>query len=317
MSGNKLEFLRININNSGSFNGGSDPSPLEFKLRVIRELDSTVDFCRGIIQLKIILTLAEDEDGLTVRELANKIMFRYKAVADALRKLEKKELVRREDRGGVEHYVLTEKGWEYYEKLVSVLGLRKEVNRNRSLMASSKRILMKDLAEDLTLYGYTIDAIIALATAKNNELPLSKLSELFKLSPSRTQSYLNLFADSNAPVKLFRKILKPSLVRKIYEVLGISKGPYRIHYKLTKDGLSVYYKLPHYIKFGNSTAAKIIRQIVGTAHPKLALKALLTALTAGNVVILLSILVEPVIAVVIPIWILLQIFILLLVHVVY
>ena len=317
MSNNKLDFLKININNDNNSNSSSSHSPLEFKLRVIRELDSTVDFCRGIIQLKSILTLAENENGLTVRELANKIMFRYKAVADALRKLEKKELVRREDKGGVEHYVLTEKGWGYYEKLVSILGLKKEVKRNRSLIASSKRILMKDLAEDLTLYGYTIDAIIALATAKNNELPLSKISELFKLSPSRTQSYLSLFADSNAPIKLFRKILKPSFVRRIYEMLGMSKGPYRIYYKLTKDGLSVYYKLPHYIKFGNSTAAKIIRQIVGTAHPKLALKTLLMALTAGNIVVLLSILAEPMIAVVIPIWILLQIFILLLVHVVY
>lgn len=289
-------------------------SHLELKLNVIRELDSLVDFCRGTIQLKIILALAENASGLTIKELAIKIMSRYKAVADALRKLEKKNLVRKANKSGVEYYELTEKGWEYYEKLTAVLGLHKVSKR---LTKSSKRVLLKDLVENLTLYGYVADAIIALATAKNYELPLSKISSLFKLSPSRTQSYLNVFADPQAPVRLFRKIQKPSLTRRVYEFLGINKGPYKVYYKLTKDGLSVYYKLPHYIKFGNSIAAKIIKRLVGTTHPKIALKTILLILTFGNIAASLGILIEPKVALIIPVWILSQIFILLLVHVAY
>jgi len=306
-------------NNSATilFNNNLVKTPLEHRLEAVRELDSTVDFCRGIIQLKVVITLAENEEGFTTKELARKLVLRYKAVADSLRKLEKKGLVAKVSKRGIEHYILTDKGWEYYEKLISVLSAGNNNFRRKQVVTSSRRFLIKDLAEDLTLYSYTADAVIALATARNYELPLSTIASLFKLSPSRAQSYLSIFSESGAPLKLYKKILRPSLTRKFYEFFGINKGPYKTYYKLSKDGLSLYYKLPHYIKFRNSIAAKIIKSIIGTAHPKLALRNLLFILSIGNAIALWGFLLHSAGSIIVLAWLLFQLFILLLVYLAY
>lgn len=258
----------------------SEEAEIDKVLETLRELDSMVDFSKGLIQLKILTLLAKESQGLSLKETSQKLMIRYKSIADAMRKLETKELVVRNNENGAEKYKLSEKGYEYYGKLTALL-INNPGLHNANVTEKHR---VKDLATDLVVYGYLLDALLALGTAKNNELSLKTLSMAMKLSPHRAQTYLDMFSGDIASIKLFKKTLKPTIMRRIYESFNMNKGSYITFYRLNKEGLSLYYRIPLYIKFKNSKLAKLAVKFFGSLHPRIVLKCITLSLVIGTVV---------------------------------
>ncbi|MET1127909.1 MAG: MarR family transcriptional regulator [Thermoproteota archaeon] len=258
-------------------------SGLAGKLAVLRALDSQVDFSRGILQLKIVLALAESDGGYTVRELARMLGQRYKSVSDAMRKLELKGLVARVRERG-EAYRLTEKGKMYYERLLAILGVTEgEAARTRI----ARRMLILDMAKDITLHRYLADAVLAAALSSRKEVSLSELAAILKLSPARAQSYIDMYAEGAVSPRLFKKYHKESRVRAVLAKMGLRVSQRQVYYRLTSDGESLYYKLPDYLKYKNSRRLRLFQKLVGHGHPVLVHRRLSRLFASGSIVLLL------------------------------
>jgi len=237
------------------------------KLRQLAEIDSVVDIGRARVQLEILLKLGENDEGLTSREIAEKTGYRRKTVLDALRKLIGKGLVTHED----DVYKLTSEGINLYRGLLEVL----DIPTQHLKYAPTHKMQPLEFARDIATYDFLNDAIIALGAAKNNELPLTILSEIAGISPQRMEDYLEKFTKGR--VKLFKRyIKKPWLSR----LLGRGRGV--VYYRLTSEGLKAYYRLPHYLKMKHNTAAKILQYIARSGHPKLVLKRLALIMAIGS-----------------------------------
>ena len=257
-------------------------SGLKLKLDVLRTLDSEIDFGRGFLQLELVLRLAESEKGFTPKELALALNQRYKAVIDALRKLIRKGIVEKYSDGGLELYRLTEKGRSYYERLLAILGIAKEESRRSAL---ARRVFINEIAREFIQHSYIVDALIAIATGRRGELDLETIATLFNLSKARAQTYLDMYSEKGRPLRLFRRYIKPSLMRRILGFLGINKGRWKIYYRLTSDGLQLYHRMPQYVKFKHSMPAQILRLITNVGHPKLVYRRLALIISSGNLIL--------------------------------
>ncbi|MCC6010758.1 MAG: hypothetical protein LM588_07235 [Fervidicoccaceae archaeon] len=201
-------------------------NPLAQRLELLKQLDETIDFAKSVIQLGVVLVLHEHKDGLSVDELCVKLGERRKALLDALRKLELKQIITKKDVENKQVIVLTESGVSYVEKLLNILLPRTEVSGIQSLDTRSKRaMLLNNLVE--SHYIYT--AIVALGEKSDKTLSLEKLAEVMGLSPERAKSYLDVFC--LPPNRIFRRIQRPG------------KGTF---YRLEEEGLKIYYRTPDF-----------------------------------------------------------------------
>lgn len=198
---------------------------------MLKQLDETIDFAKSVIQLSVVLVLYEHRDGLSLDDLCVKLGERRKALLDALRKLEQKEIVIKKNHENKQVVVLTEKGISYVEKLLNILLPRNETTNVQNLDTRSKRtMLINNLVESYYIYN----AIVALGERKDKTLSLDRLAQAMGLSPERAKSYLDVFC--LPPNRIFRRIQRPG------------KGTY---YKLEDEGLKIYYRTPDFKKKKN------------------------------------------------------------------
>lgn len=157
-------------------------NPLAQRLELLKQLNETIDFAKSVIQLSVVLVLHEHKDGLSVNELCVKLGERRKALLDALRKLELKQIITKKDVKDKQVIVLTERGISCVKKLLNILLPRTEVSVSgaQSFNARSKRaMLLNNLVE--SHYIYT--AIVALGEKSDKTLSLEKLAEVMGPSP--------------------------------------------------------------------------------------------------------------------------------------
>jgi len=241
------------------------------RLQMLRELDSAIDFARGFLQLRIVLALGS-RGPMTARDISTSLGERYKAVLDAVRKLITKNLIAKEPDGGIDTYKLSDAGVEFYRKLVEILGVREHYR----VPKEERRMLLSDVAMSITKYTHLADAILALGTSRSNALTLSDIADAMKLSPERAKTYIEMFSDRRSGVKLFKKVEKElkmlKLIAALLKPFGIKMRTAVEMYRLTEEGLTVFYKQPYYLKYKKSLAAKIVTKVFGTAHPRLVLK---------------------------------------------
>ncbi|RLG74623.1 MAG: hypothetical protein DRO12_06580, partial [Thermoprotei archaeon] len=184
-----------------------------------------------------------------------------------------------------ELYRLTEKGRSYYERLLAVSGITREELRRSAL---ARRAFVNEKAREFTQHIYVADALIAIATSRRGELDLGTIARLLNLSKARAQTYLDMYSEKGRPLRLFRRYIKPSLLRRILGFFGVNKGRWNIYYRLTSEGLHMFYRMPHYVKFKHSIPARILSLITGVGHPKLIYRRLSLIITLGNLALIIS-----------------------------
>ena len=232
----------------------------------LRELDSLIDFSRATMQLNIVLVLRDAEEGLTSEAIAAKLNQRRKAVLDALRKLEHKGLVERDEDG---YYHLTELGLRFLNELENLMN-RKATYKGEKL--SHIKPSIKEFVLRLTLNNILYEIIMAVGSSRNHKISAKKLSKVLGLSVSRIDNY----------VEYLNTILKMPVIKKFKTKKWFLKMEY---YKLTSYGKRIYRNLlshPRHRKFLKRLTSKII----GSHYSPTILK----RLTIINIVILIALL---------------------------
>jgi len=227
----------------------------------LREVDAAVDFARGWLQLRILLT-AGHLGRCSVDRLVEVLGERRKAVLDSLRKMRAKGLVE-----GEGQLNLTEEGRRVYETLVSVLAGSRGASAGTVLSKATAR----DIPRDILRFSYLYDVLIALGTSKGYELPLSTLASVTRLSPTTLEDYLKPYVEEEP--KLFKRIVRGGRLT--------GRG---VLYRLTDEGLKVYHRLPDYVKYKNSLAATALRALTRSGHPRIVLKRVALALALGSAI---------------------------------
>ncbi|MEL9940839.1 MAG: hypothetical protein QW348_00365 [Ignisphaera sp.] len=264
--------------------GGSGLLGLDSRLQVLRELDSVIDFARGFLQLRIVLCLGI-KGPMTSRDIASVLGERQKSVLDAIRKLVSKGLIVKESDGGLDLYKLSDTGLDFYRKLQNVVGdgWRHRISREE------RREMILDIASAMTKYTHLMDALIAVATSKNGELPLADIADAMKLSIDRAKTYIEMFSDKRNGVRIFKRVERNSKMleklAKILKPLGINIKTSVVVYKITEEGLTIFYKQPYYLKYKKSLASRIVTKIFGSAHPRIVLKRMSIAMLAATLAI--------------------------------
>jgi len=257
-------------------------------LELLRELDSEIDFARGVLQLKILLEVSRVSSGLSVKEISSRIGQRYRAVVDALRKLEAKGLVVRDGAEGSPIFKLSEKGYEFCKKLeyISSRGAQPVFG------VSQVKVKPQDFALDAARMGYVQDALVAIGTSRRGEASLKTVAQAMGLSVQRAQSYIEQYSSKDSPLRLFKPVVRLNdeegwlsrLVRSLLKRFGLklnSEG--RTVYTLTDEGWAAFYRLPVYTKYSNSLGVKILRKLFGNAHPRITARKLLRTVSAMNI----------------------------------
>lgn len=249
-------------------------NPCIAKINILRELDSVIDFARGGLQLNIIMELGKHDDGCNVKDIAQILNERPKAVLDAMRKLVIKGLVVKNENGGYDIYKLSEKGLEFYRRLIKIVD-SSEQGRGRIDKTRVKAMVL-DIASDIAKYHHIADAIIIIATSRKQETSIRTIAEGLKLSIDRTKTYLDMYSENKNLPRLFKKIEKKK--SKFIEIMNMLLNKIGIKilnnhtYRLTKEGLTIFYKHPYYTKYRNDLLTQIASTIFGTLHPRVVIK---------------------------------------------
>ncbi|HDI46822.1 MAG TPA: hypothetical protein ENF82_03340 [Candidatus Methanomethylia archaeon] len=272
--------------------GGGEGSISEFFLRLqkLREIDDVVDLSRSSMQLEVLLFMGSKRK-VSIDELSQGLSFRRKALNDTLRKLINKKLIERTED---DCFALTEKGENYLRELSRIVGggenyaklkgSAEEVGRERL------RMLVKELATSLYIYN----VIVSLGMSKSHEQSLSSLSKLVGLSEVRLKSYLDLFTKTpSRDLRLFYSYEKPSRLSGIIAKLKGTRPKCKTYYRLSDQGLSVYYRLPHYMKFKRNIFFRIIQMITRTGHPEAAIRRIFYITILGTVSSFVALLFPP------------------------
>ncbi|MEM0490114.1 MAG: hypothetical protein QXH73_02730 [Ignisphaera sp.] len=253
---------------------------LNTRINILRELDAIIDFARGGLQLNIVMELGRNDDGYTVKDIARILNERPKAVLDAMRKLVVKGLVVKDDKNGYDLYRLSEKGMEFYGRLAKMLGLTEYYRGERVSKAQIKAMVL-DIASDLVKYHHIADAVITIATSKNQEASLRTIAEGMKLSVDRAKTYLEMYSENRCPLRLFKKVEKKrskfietlmKILNPLLNKIGIKILNNNHMYRLTKEGLMIFYRHPYYVKFKNNLLTQIGSTLFGTLHPRVVIK---------------------------------------------
>lgn len=216
-------------------------------LKLLRELDSVIDFSRSTNQLLLVIYLYSKQEYVSVATISRDLGLSRKNILDSMRKLERKNLVSRLERPGEIYFSLTETGRSYIDKLLSVLSGGKEpVGTAESLKVATRINIGQELPTAYRIYR----ALIAIGLSRRQCLHVRDLARAMELSVDRAKGYLDAFSAS--PSKLFRRITMP-------------KGTY---YKLTKEGLNILYKTPHYIRYKRSRVYRFFAKAFNTPWPE-------------------------------------------------
>ncbi len=256
-------------------------SLLKEKLDILKRVSERIDVSRASIQLDILLLLATNSEELTIHEISSKLNRRYKSVADALRKMINKGLVRKH----CNIFVLSDEGKILYDTLVSLL----EVNRinNRRLKVNAHRDV-RDIVHNVITINHLYNVLIALGAVKEKTLDLKTLSKIMGLCVKRAQLYLDLFTQH--PFNILHKVyikkptnkLKNIILQLTSSLFSKNKSKYNnIHYTLTGKGVRIYNRLLHrpLIKNSDKRLYCILLTLFNTLHPRILIKRL-TMLTS-------------------------------------
>jgi len=262
----------------------------------LREVDAAVDFARGWLQLRILLTVGY-LGRCTVDRLVEVLGERRKAVLDSLRKMRAKGLIE-----GEGELSLTEEGRRVYSTLLSALGSSGRVSAGTAL----PRAAVQDIPRDVIRFSYLYDVLVALGTSRGYELSLSTLASVTRLSPATLEDYLRPYVEDEP--RLFKRVLRVSRL-----------AGRRVFYRLTDEGLKVYHRLPEYVKYRGSLAASVLRALTRSGHPRIVLKRVALALALGSATTsaLVAVLTPPASVVVALTWVLAVSLLALLVEVTY
>ncbi len=202
-------------------------------LKILRELDSILDFSRSSNQLLIVFYLSSIKEETSISELAAKLKLSRKSILDSIRKLERKGLVEKIYREDDIYLSLSEKGREYMRKLMSILSTRHETSMPSTEVAL-KVMTRINIGHELVTAYRIYRALIALGLSGRAHMSLRELSKHMGLSMERAKSYLDAFSAS--PSRLFRRITAPT----------------GVYYRLDKEGKRILYYSPHYITYKRS-----------------------------------------------------------------
>ncbi len=263
---------------------------------MLREVDAAVDFARGWLQLRILLSVGY-LGRCSVDRLVEVLGERRKAILDSLRKMRAKGLIE-----GEGELSLTEEGRRVYGTLLSVLGSSRRASAGTTL----SRAAAQDIPRDVLRFSYLYDVLVALGTSKGYELPLSTLASVTRLSPTTLEDYLKPYVEDE--LRLLKRVVR-----------GGRLTGRRVFYRLTDEGLKVYHKLPDYVKYRGSLVAMVLRSLTRSGHPRIVLKRVALALAIGSAITsaLVAVLAPPTSLVVALTWILTVSLIALLVEVTY
>ncbi len=245
-------------------------------LKLLKELDSIVDFSRSTNQLIIILYLFSKNDATPLSIISRELGISRKNILDSMRKLERKNLVTRIEKEGEIHFLLSETGRKYVNKLMSLLnGNVKDSEIIKHLNVAARINIGHELITAYRLYR----ALVTLGLSEKQYLHVRELAESMGLSIDRAKSYLDAF--STSPAKLFRRVTT-------------TKGTY---YKLAKNGLNILYKTPHYTWFKKNRIYRFLARLYKTPWPEeIFMKLQKTLLAASLPVAIITTILNPVIS---------------------
>ncbi len=214
-------------------------------LKILRELDSILDFSRSSNQLLIVFYLSGIEGETSISELAVKLKLSRKSILDSIRKLERKGLVKKIYKEDDIYLSLSDKGREYMRKLMTILSTRHEApmpSPDTALKVMTRINIGHELVTAYRIYR----ALIALGFSGKTHMSLKELSKHMGLSAERAKSYLDAFSAS--PSRLFRRITAPT----------------GVYYRLDKEGKRILYYSPHYIAYKKSKLYSLLANIFKT-----------------------------------------------------
>jgi len=264
----------------------SSVAELEDKLRKLRIFDSVVDFSRSKIQLDIVLVLAFSKKPLSIDEISSAIGYARKPLLDAIRKLEIKNVVKRESKKSL-RFELTSEGKKLINELMDVLGAPRPYE-----LGLSRRIYGKVGARDIIKFvipaKYLYDTLVTLGTSRKLSVKLSTLSEITGITQHRLSMYLDLYS-SKGSTSLFVKERKISFLSKVLSLFGRRHGKGGVKYRLTNEGLEVFRSTPTYYKLKRSPFAKLVIKLFGNYNPKYLIRRLsiVDIVTLASLIVLL------------------------------
>lgn len=238
-------------------------------LRVLKELDSIVDFSRSTNQLVMIFYLSSVSKPVSLYTISRELGVSRKVVLDSMRKLERKGLVVRETRDDDIYFMLSRKGRDYINKLFMLLKgeSRDDVERKEVLSVATRLNLGHWLITAYRIYR----ALVALGLSGNEYMSLNKLAEHMGLSPERAKSYLDSF--STSPSRLFRRI-------------SIQNN--KVYYRIEKDGYNILRKSPHYLSYKRNRIYMFFTKLFKTPWPSSILRNILLFQSLTLSIILIS-----------------------------
>ncbi len=214
-------------------------------LKILRELDSILDFSRSSNQLLIVFYLSSIKGETSISELAIKLKLSRKSILDSIRKLERKGLVEKTYKKDDIYLSLSDKGREYMRKLMAILSTRHDAplpSPDTALKVMTRINIGHELVTAYRIYR----ALIALGFSEKTHMSLKELSKHMGLSMERAKSYLDAFSAS--PSKLFRRITTPS----------------GVYYRLDNEGKRILYYSPHYIAYKKSRLYSFLANMLKT-----------------------------------------------------
>lgn len=291
--GNERVGAEAKLNNLLGVREG-DLSEFLLRLQKLKEIDETIDLSRSTMQFEVLLFIGANE-RTSIDELSQGLSFRRKALNDTLRKLVNKDLVSKTDDG---YFVLTKKGTNYLKELAKIVGgaegdffqLMKAKDSVEDARREALRTLIKELATSLYIYN----VLICLGTSKNYELPLSTLARIVGLSEVRLKSYLDLFVNTpSKDLRLFVSYEKPTRLSEIIAKLRGTKPKRKTYYRLSNQGISVFYRLPFYMKVKRNPFLRVLKVITRTSHPEVTIRRLCYVVMLGNIYSFIALLFPP------------------------
>jgi len=203
------------------------PRTLPIKLKILRELDSIVDFSRSTNQLIIMFYLSTVSYSVSLSKISYELGVSRKVILDSIRKLEKKNLVDRIVKKDDIYFTLSGRGREYVNKLFTLLKGEQTIEKKEVLSVATRLNLGHELITAYRIYR----TLVALGLSKNKYMSLYELASHMGLSPERAKGYLDSF--STSPSRLFRRVTRQN----------------KVYYRLDKDGYSILHKTSHYLNF--------------------------------------------------------------------
>ncbi len=201
------------------------------RLEKLRVFDSMIDIARAGIQLRVFLYLGYNGEG-ALDELSKGIGERKKAICDALRKLQLKNLVVYDS--GKRIYRLSDLGQEYFALLEDIVT---NSSKDKDLVNDivKNHINVNDFARQLISMRYLYEVLMVLGSSPRGEYPLARLAKIMQLSNQRAQTYLETYAPLIVAVK------RPKYEKISNRICMVT------YYRLTPLGLKVYRQLPSYL----------------------------------------------------------------------